>query len=48
MPLKIKMTQVALLVPYAANARTHSEQQIAQIAGNVPFDVEKAVTGAAE
>jgi len=35
MPLKIKMTPVAQLVPYAANARTHSEQQIAQIAASI-------------
>jgi len=35
MPLKIKMTPVAQLVPYAANARTHSEQQITQIAASI-------------
>ena len=35
MPMKIKMTPVAQLVPYAANARTHSEQQIAQIAASI-------------
>jgi DNA modification methylase len=33
--MKIKMTPVAQLVPYAANARTHSEQQIAQIAASI-------------
>ena len=35
MPLKIKITPVAQLVPYAANARTHSDQQIAQIAASI-------------
>jgi ParB-like chromosome segregation protein Spo0J len=33
--MKIKMAPVAQLVPYAANARTHSEQQIAQIAASI-------------
>ena len=35
MPMKIKMTPVEQLVPYAGNARTHSDQQIAQIAASV-------------
>jgi len=35
MLLKIRMTPVAQLVPYAGNARTHSEQQITQIAASI-------------
>ena len=35
MPMKIKMTPVAQLVPYAGNARTHSDEQIAQIAASI-------------
>lgn len=35
MPMKIKMTPVAQLVPYAGNARTHSDQQVAQIAASI-------------
>jgi ParB-like chromosome segregation protein Spo0J len=35
MPMKIKMTPVKQLVPYAGNARTHSDQQIAQIAASI-------------
>ena len=35
MPMKIKMTPVEHLVPYAGNARTHSDQQIAQIAASI-------------
>ena len=35
MPMKIKMTPVAQLVPYTGNARTHSDEQIAQIAASI-------------
>lgn len=35
MPMKIKMTPVEQLVPYAGNARTHSDQQVAQIAASI-------------
>ena len=35
MPMKIKITPVAQLVPYAGNARTHSDEQIAQIAASI-------------
>jgi ParB-like chromosome segregation protein Spo0J len=35
MPMKIQMTPIAQLVPYAGNARTHSDQQIAQIAASI-------------
>ncbi len=34
-PLKIETRAVADLVPYARNSRTHSDQQVAQIAGSI-------------
>ena len=33
--LAIKYLQVADLIPYARNSRTHSDEQIAQIAGSI-------------
>ena len=35
MDLKIEQTPVDRLIPYARNARTHSDEQIAQIAGSI-------------
>ena len=35
MKLKIEHISVDRLVPYARNARTHSEEQVAQIAGSI-------------
>ena len=35
MNLKIQQTQLERLIPYASNARTHSEAQVAQIAGSI-------------
>jgi ParB-like chromosome segregation protein Spo0J len=35
MPMKIKMTPVAQLAPYTGNARTHSDEQITQIAASI-------------
>jgi ParB-like chromosome segregation protein Spo0J len=32
---KIVMRPVEALIPYARNARTHSEEQVAQIAGSI-------------
>jgi DNA modification methylase len=32
---QIKMVSVELLIPYAKNARTHSDEQVAQIAGSI-------------
>ncbi|MGD0436763.1 MAG: ParB/Srx family N-terminal domain-containing protein [Bryobacteraceae bacterium] len=33
--LKIESRPIAGLIPYARNARTHSDQQVAQIAGSI-------------
>jgi len=35
MQLKIEHTSVDRLIPYARNARTHSEPQVSQIAGSI-------------
>lgn len=35
MDLKIEARQIAKLIPYAQNARTHSDEQIAQIAASI-------------
>jgi DNA modification methylase len=32
---QIKMVSIELLIPYAKNARTHSDEQVAQIAGSI-------------
>ena len=35
MDLNVQQTQLERLIPYASNARTHSEAQVAQIAGSI-------------
>lgn len=34
-PKKIELIAIEKLIPYAMNARTHSEEQVAQIAGSI-------------
>ena len=33
--MKIKQTKISDLIPYASNSRTHSDEQVAQIAGSI-------------
>ena len=35
--LKVEYRKVADLIPYARNARTHSDEQVSRIAGSIQF-----------
>ena len=42
LPETIVRRRCAALIPYAKNARTHSDQQVAQIAASISYNVSAA------